>query len=123
MHEASLAQSIVEAVLAHARSENAESVKAVDMDLGRLSSFSEEQVAFWVKIGFEKTIAEKAKVRFSIVDPDIACSDCGFKGPLPMPDPEDHLLLRFACPVCGSAAIVITKGREVMIRRIRIIKT
>jgi hydrogenase nickel incorporation protein HypA/HybF len=123
MHEASLAQSIVEAVLAHAKNENAETVKTVEVDLGRLSSFSEEQVAFWVKIGFEKTIAEKAKVRFRIVEPVIKCSDCGFEGPLPMPEAMDHFLPRFACPSCGGAAIEITKGREVVIRRIRIVKS
>jgi hydrogenase nickel incorporation protein HypA/HybF len=122
MHEASLAHSIVEAVLTHAKSENAESVKSVDVDLGRLSSFSEDQVSFWVKIGFEKTIAEKAKVRFSFVEPVIKCSDCGFEGPLPMPEPMEHFLPRFACPSCGSGAVEIIKGREVMIRRIRIVK-
>jgi hydrogenase nickel incorporation protein HypA/HybF len=124
MHEASLAQSIVETVLRHAEAHRALAVKAVRIELGELTFYNPEQVKFWVKIGLENTVAQKARLLFKTVKGAVRCETCGFEGDLnSRQDPVFHLVLPdFSCPSCGGKAVSIVRGKEAVVRNIRIVE-
>jgi hydrogenase nickel insertion protein HypA len=122
MHEASLAQSIVETVLRYAEANRAVEVKSVQIDLGELTFFNKEQVSFWIRIGFEKTIAKKAKIIFNSVRGRLSCADCGFEGEITM---HEDLVYHystpdFSCPGCHGGNVSINQGREAVVKSIRI---
>lgn len=123
MHEASLSQSIVETVLQYAKTNQAVEIKSVRIDLGELTFFNKEQVSFWIKIGFEKTIARKARIIFKSVPGRLTCAACGFEGEIRMQgDSIYHFALpQFSCPKCQSGKISITQGREAVVKSIRIV--
>lgn len=124
MHEASIAQSIVQTVLKEAKKQEAARVESVEVEIGELTFLGIDQVAFWVQMGFENTIAEKAEIFFKQVKGALRCDDCGFEGPLKVEeDPAYHMALpTFSCPKCGGSKIEITRGKEAVIRRIKILK-
>jgi len=124
MHELSTSQAIAEVVLDKAREQKAAKVLCVDIEIGGLSFLNPEQVAFWVKMSFERTIANGAEVNIQMVEPQISCRACGYVGTLKMEDdPLYHMLLpSFSCPECRSSEIEIEKGRECSVRRIEILQ-
>jgi len=124
MHEASIAQSIVQTVLKEAKRQEANRIESVEIEIGELTFLGIEQVQFWVKTGFKRTIAENAKILFRKVKAKLHCDRCGYKGHLKLrEDPAYHMALpSFSCPHCQSAQIKIVQGKEVLIRRIKILK-
>ena len=124
MHEASIAQSIVQTVLREAEKADAVAVESVEIEVGDLTFLGIDQVEFWVKTSFQGTLAEKAEIIFRQIPGELACSDCGYDGALTLrEDPAYHLQLpAFSCPKCGGSNIRITQGREATIRRIKIQK-
>ena len=97
-------------------------VLRIDIEIGRLSFLSPEQVAFWVKTSLEGSLAEGAEVHIERVEPQISCRACGYRGTLEMEDdPLYHVPLpSFSCPECRSGEIDIEKGRECVVKRIGI---
>jgi len=124
MHEVSIAQSIVHTVLDEAKKQKASRVESVEVEIGELTFLGIDQVEFWVKTGFEGTIAEKAELLFKRVKGVLHCKECNYKGKLRVEeDPLYHVSLpTFSCPRCQSAKIEITQGKEALIRRIKILK-
>ena len=124
MHEASIAQSIVQTVLQEAAKQNASRVESVEIEIGELTFLGVEQIKFWVKTGFQESIAENAEIHFQEIKGRILCEECGFDGDLKTEDdPIYHTTLpAFCCPKCQSTKIKITQGKEAIIQRIKIIK-
>lgn len=124
MHEASIAQSIVQVVLREAEKQDARKVESVELEIGKLTFLGPDQIEFWVKNGFKDTLAEEAEIIFHQPSGEIACDACGYQGELVLrEDPAFHLALpSFSCPQCGKTPIRITRGKEALIRRIRILK-
>jgi hydrogenase nickel incorporation protein HypA/HybF len=122
MHEATLAHSIVQAVLRHADRADAKKVRSVTVELGDWTTFNPEQVGFWVKIGFEKTIAAGARVYFKKVPGTIRCDACGYEGKCPRPGGrlEDWIGPVLQCPECGGSEVLIVQGREAVVRKITV---
>lgn len=124
MHEASIAQSIVRTVLEEAEKQGAEAVESIEIEIGKLTFLGVDQVEFWMKMGFQDTIAEKAEIRFSFMEGRLRCSDCTYEGPILLrEDPEYHMMLpAFKCQQCGGSNIKIIQGKEAVVRRIKILK-
>ncbi len=124
MHEATLANSIVQTVLRHADQAGALKVRSVTVELGEWTTFNPEQVGFWVKIGFEKTIASAARVFFKKVPGSIRCNACGYEGKCPKPrgDIGHWIGPVLECPRCGESDVSIVQGRETVVRKITIDK-
>ncbi len=124
MHEASIAQSIVQTVLQEANKQNALHIESVEIEIGELSFLGIEQIEFWVKTGFQGTIAENAEIVIKQVKGIIHCQVCEYQGELKIEkDPAYHFSIpTFSCPHCQSSKIEITQGREALIRRIKILK-
>ena len=124
MHEVSIAQSIVRTVLEEARKQDAAQVESVEIEIGELTFLGLDQVEFWVKTGFQGTIAEKAEMIFKQIRGVLRCQSCGYEGDLRIEeDPLHHMNLpTFSCPSCKNSKIEITQGKEAIIRRIKILK-
>jgi len=124
MHETAIAQSIVDTVLAQAEAHHAAGVESVDIIIGELTFLGIEQIEFWVNTNFEGTLAENATLNFSYEKGEVLCTSCGFRGPLKIAEePAYHFHLPlFACPQCKSSDIEITKGKESIIKSIRLIQ-
>jgi hydrogenase nickel incorporation protein HypA/HybF len=122
MHEATLANSIVQAVLHHADKAGATEVKSVTVGLGEWSTFQKEQVRFWVRTAFASTKAAGARVFFRTLPGKIRCRACGTEGrgssSVEGINPFTGPVLQ--CPSCGSADVEITQGREAIISKIRV---
>ena len=124
MHEAAIAQSIVQTVLHEAENQCASRVDSVEIEIGELTFLGTEQVEFWVKTSFQDTIAEKAKIIFTCIRGRIHCDKCGKDSNLKIEeDPYYHTSLpAFNCPECHSTDIQIIQGKEAIIRKIKILK-
>ena len=124
MHEFGVSQEIAKVVLHHAEEQNAAKVLRVEIEIGELSFLNPEQIEFWVKISFEKTIADEAEINIEITKPQVSCADCGYLGELRIEeDPMYHVLSpSFSCPKCNSSKIEIEKGRECLIKRIEMVR-
>lgn len=124
MHEAAIAQSIVNTVLEEAEKHQAIKVDSVEIEIGELTFLGIDQVEFWVKTNFEGTVAQGAKIKFKRIKAEIHCHECEFQGKLVVQeDPAYHLNLPiFCCPACKSNNIEITRGKEALIRRIHVLK-
>ncbi len=122
MHETAIGMSVVETVLAEAGKKNALKVSKVELEIGELTFLGTEQLEFWIRNGFDDTIAAEAEIVFRSAPARINCDACGYEGGLPRKeDPADHLILPvFSCPECGSTKITITSGRDAFIRSIEI---
>ncbi len=122
MHELSISQSIAKIVLRKASEEKAKNILSVEVEIGELTSFNVEQVAFWLEEIFKKTQAKDAKIQIRKIHSQLRCRDCRWQGKMNAKD--DPLcrtyFLTSRCPKCGSSTLEIRKGRECLIRRIRI---
>lgn len=124
MHESAIAQSIVRTVLEEAGKQDAKKVESIEVEIGELTFLGIEQVEFWVKTSLEGTIAADAEIKLEKVNAEIECDECAYQGNLNVEeDPAYHITLpRFSCPSCNSPKIRIVRGKDAVIRRIRILK-
>ena len=80
MHELSMAQGIINAVLETAEANNATEVNEVTVEVGRLAMINPEQLEFILGVLIENTIMEDAKIVFEEIPAEIECNDCKFHG-------------------------------------------
>jgi len=64
MHELSMAQGIINAVLETAEANNATEVNEVTVEVGRLAMINPEQLEFILGVLIENTIMEDAEIKF-----------------------------------------------------------
>ena len=70
MHELSMAQGIINAVLETAEANNATEVNEVTVEVGRLAMINPEQLEFILGVLIENTIMEDAKIVFEEIRPE-----------------------------------------------------
>jgi hydrogenase nickel incorporation protein HypA/HybF len=109
MHEISVAQTIVNEILAEAERQSATKVTRVVLELGKLTMLNFDQVSFWVSA-------------ITPVDGSIECRECkAVTDVVVEDDPTLHYSVpQFTCVQCGSHNTFICKGREMVIKTIRI---
>ncbi len=148
MHEYSIACEIYEQVIATARAHGASEVRAVTLQMGRLTHTNPEQLKFCFDVLAEGSIAKGAEFLVEMIPPNVEC-ECGYRGTVDTPgkpagkSEEDRgegggksgsengnetglhqsELLEYVaalnCPACGRAAR-ITGGQELIIKTIDI---
>jgi len=123
MHELAISQQITKVVLNKAREQGAKKVLRVGLEIGELSFLNPEQVEFWVKRSFEQTIASPAKISIKVIEPQIRCEVCGYVGKLKVENEPMYytFLPLFSCPKCNNSKIEIERGRECLIKRIKLL--
>jgi len=114
---------IIEAVLEEAKRHGAKKVTEVQMSIGKMTFLGTEQVRFSYKILTEDTIMKDSKLIIEEKDGVIHCTNCGYKGEVPLKDdPAHHIPVpTLQCPKCGNTAKIV-EGKECTIKSIRMIK-
>ena len=124
MHEVTVAQTVVDAVLSEAESQGASRVTKVTLVFGELALINIEQISFWIASFFEGTMAESATIEFEKVPGKVECRDCGAVSDVTV-DSDDKLLHYavpdFTCSSCGSPNTFICQGREMLIKNIQVV--
>ena len=121
MHELSMAQGIINAVLETAEVNNATEVNEVSIEVGRLAMINPEQLQFILGVLIENTIIEDAKINFEEIPAEIECGDCNFHG-VAVLDDSDHYAPLVKCPECGSLKVETLNGKDIVVKNIVIEK-
>ena len=121
MHELSMAQGIINAVLETAESNNATEVNEVTIEIGRLAMINPEQLEFILGVLIENTIIEDAEIKIEEIPIEIKCNDCEFHGNAVVDD-KDHYAPMVKCPECESFKIEILNGKDIVVKNIVIEK-
>ena len=80
MHELSMAQGILNAVLDTAEANDAIVVTDMIIEIGKLAMLNPEQLKFMLGVLCKDTIAENANIIIEDIDVEIKCHNCGFEG-------------------------------------------
>jgi hydrogenase nickel incorporation protein HypA/HybF len=112
MHEMSLAESVLQLVEETARREQAQRVKLVVLEIGRLSTVEPEALKFCFDAVTRGSIAADAALEIVDVAGSGWCMECAATVPMQ----EVYGL----CPQCGSPQVQATGGTEMRVREIEI---
>ena len=112
MHEFSIAQSIMQIVLAEANKANARSVKKITLNIGELAGVLPESLSFCFEHLAKSTIAEHAVLAINRIPVKAICSQCRINFAV-----KDN---RYLCPRCGKTTIELTSGRELQIAQLEV---
>lgn len=121
MHEFSMAQGILNAVLETAEENDANKVTDIVIQIGKLAMLNSEQLTFMLNVLIEDTIAENANIVIEDVDVEIKCYNCDYEG-IGDVDDSDHYLPMILCPKCESHRVNVLNGKDVTIKNISIEK-
>ena len=121
MHELSMAQGIINAVLDTATENNATEVTEVTVEVGRLAMINPEQLQFILGVLVENTIMDDAEIKFEEIPAEIQCYDCDFKGEAILDD-KDHYAPLVKCPKCDSLNVETLNGKDIVVKNIVIEK-
>ncbi|MCL2157713.1 MAG: hydrogenase maturation nickel metallochaperone HypA [Methanobrevibacter sp.] len=121
MHELSMADGILKAVLENAEKNEANEVIEVTIQIGKMALINPEQIKFMLDILSEDTIANKAKFLIEEIPVEINCSKCGFEGKADI-DETDHYNPIVECPECGNMPVAIINGKDCTVKNIVIEK-
>ena len=117
MHELSMAQGIINAVLETAEKNNATEVNKIYIEVGRLAMLNPEQLRFLLDVLVENTIAENAKIDISEIPVTISCPECVYEGIANLDD-SDHYAPIIECPKCENLRISILDGKDCVVKNI-----
>ncbi len=119
MHEFSVMNQIVNAVLEEVKNHNVKSVDEVHLEIGELTFLGHEQMRFAYQILTEKNMLKDSKIIISEKKAKIKCSQCGYNGKIRYDyESSFHFSLpTFTCPKCNGS-VDIVEGKECVIRRI-----
>ncbi|MDP2168707.1 MAG: hydrogenase maturation nickel metallochaperone HypA [Thermodesulfovibrionales bacterium] len=105
MHEASIAESLIELAEKHLREGNHSAVSSVTVRIGRLSGVMPDALLFAFEALKGGTPLEGATLLIDVIPQGGMCKGCekefSFDGPYIS-----------ECPLCGGAEFSVTRGRE-----------
>ena len=104
MHELSIVEGILEAVIPEVEKYNVNKVLSIKRRIGELSGVVPECINYYFDIASRDTVAEGAKIVIEKVPVTIKCPDCGYDGVIKI----GH----FKCPECGGTGFKIISGKE-----------
>jgi len=112
MHEMALAESVCQIVEDTARRKSAAHVRAVWVEIGRLSHVEPEALRFAFDVVKRNGLADAARLEIVATDGTAWCMQCA----------ETVALARLgdACPRCGSYQLQVTAGDEMRVKEIEI---
>jgi len=110
MHELSIAQGIVELAEREARNHHADSIEELELEIGVLAGVDQVALEFALESALKGSLLENARIIRQQIAGEGRCGDCENQFPV------ENLFT--ACPVCGSYAVKIIKGKELRIKSI-----
>ncbi|KAA0258669.1 hydrogenase maturation nickel metallochaperone HypA [Deferribacter autotrophicus] len=112
MHEASIAQNILDIVIDTALKNRATKVRKVFVKIGKLAAVDYNSLLFAYNALKEDTIAAESELLVEEVEIRGECQDCGWSDVY-----EDYF---FSCKKCGSMNVKIISGEELNITEIEV---
>jgi hydrogenase nickel incorporation protein HypA/HybF len=112
VHELAITQSLLDTVLAEAKTAKAKKVTLIHMVVGELSGVVDDCVQFYFDMMKKDTIAKEATLDFKPVPARVKCRDCSTDF-----HPEDEF---WVCPNCGSYNMEIIAGKDCYIESIEV---
>ncbi len=110
MHELSIATSMIDIVLDHAKSANAQKINLIEIELGELSGIVDSALEFCFEAVCKNTIAEGAKLSLYKVPAMGECQNCKSKFNI------NSLFMQ--CNNCNSMKVNLIQGQELKIKSI-----
>lgn len=104
MHELSIVEGILEAVIPEVEKYDVSRVLSIKLKIGELSGVVPECINYYFDIAARGTIAEGAKIIIEKTPVCIKCPDCGYDGSIERGS--------FRCPQCGGIHFKIISGKE-----------
>ncbi len=120
-----MAQQIFNIVMKVAKENGVEKILEINLEVGQLTFLNPDQLKFALKVLSEDTIAQDAKIKIEVIQPEIRCNSCKYTGKISYNGPEYHAIypvVFLKCPKCGSTDVEITRGRECNIKNIKAIR-
>jgi hydrogenase nickel incorporation protein HypA/HybF len=113
VHEMSIVQSLIEQVGVEVEgSPYRGRVLGLDLVVGRMSGVHVDSLRFAFEVLSPGTLVAGAELRIHQPRATISCRDCGARCEI------DQILL--ACPACGSGAVMIQGGQELLLQSIEL---
>ncbi|RLF49835.1 MAG: hydrogenase maturation nickel metallochaperone HypA [Thermoplasmata archaeon] len=119
MHEFSVMQGVVSAVLSALEGRSYDKVVSVKLVVGELTFLAKEQLRFAFHVLTEGTDLEGASIDIITKKAVVRCEKCGYRGGLRVDDdPRYHYALPvFLCPKCGGC-VEIVEGKECFVESV-----
>ncbi|HXX58635.1 MAG TPA: hydrogenase maturation nickel metallochaperone HypA [Thermodesulfovibrionales bacterium] len=108
MHEASIALSILDLIVARCKAEGYHTIESVRLRIGRAAGILPEALIFTFNVAKAETPAGEAELIIDTVPLGGLCGACGSEFEV-----EEAYVL--SCPRCGSSAFKILRGYEMEI--------
>ena len=121
MHEFSIVEGIVKAVLGEALRHEARSVEEVYVEVGDLGFLNSAQLIFAFNVLKKDTIMANAQLLIANIEATVKCRECGYTGAMePEVGEEHHFSTPFIiCPECNGPVDILT-GRQCTVRNVRL---
>lgn len=110
MHEAGIAQNILEIAIETAQTGGATEIEKVHMQIGRLAGIDPESLRFSFDALKEETIAQNAELVIEVIPVTGRCEDCGHEA--------EYDSMFFQCKGCESWKVRIITGEELRVTSI-----
>lgn len=114
MHEYTIVASLIDLCEKEATKHRAKAIKAVDIDVGRLSGVEVHFLEQSFDVFKEGTICENATLNIHLCEVTLFCEACGQTSTVEM----NH----FICPNCQSTDVQMKSGQELQVKSIEIIE-
>ena len=112
MHEMALAEGVLQIVQDAARREGAHRVRAVWLEIGRLSSVEPEAMRFCFAAVTRESVAEGARLEIVETPGTAWCMRCSAAAAIEA--------VGDACPRCGSYQLQLTGGTEMRVKELEV---
>ena len=108
MHELSIAENIVDIAREAVSSEDVQTIREMELEIGTLSGIEIEALEFALEVVVRGTILEGTKITIDRVSAEGHCSDCGATAPM-----HDFFS---PCAGCGGFSVTASRGTELRVR-------
>ena len=121
MHEFSIVEGIVKAVMGEALRHEAISVEEVYVEVGDLAFLNSAQLIFAFNTLKKDTIMANAQLLIANIEAQVKCRECGYTGAMEPEGGEDHHFSTpfIMCPECNGPVDILT-GRQCTVRNVRL---
>ncbi len=109
MHEAMVAENIIESILSQVPNKKGRVIKVV-ISCGQINPINDEAMNLAFESAADETICKGAKLKIKHIPLKAACNDCGKKFNYDLYDP--------CCPKCGKSDIKIGEDAPLLLEEI-----
>jgi hydrogenase nickel incorporation protein HypA/HybF len=115
MHELPIMKSILDIALQHAGKHDVLKIRAIHLEIGRLSDLEEEWMQRYFDYLSRGTLAENAELKIHWIPVVFQCPACAASLKA-----DGNNLRDVACAVCGNKQLILVSGREYRIKNMEV---